>query len=120
MKKNKIIYWTATGLLSALMLLSIGMYIFNNEMASQSFSALGYPVYLVYILATAKLLGLVAILTKKSETLKEWAYAGFSFNFILAVIAHLQVGDGEFAPSLVALVLLAVSYFFEKKIADQV
>ena len=30
MKTNKIIYWGATGLLSALLLMSAGMYVFNN------------------------------------------------------------------------------------------
>ena len=43
--------------------------------------------------------------------LKEWAYAGFTFAWICAFVAHSAAGDGAiaFAP-LVLIVLLAVSY----------
>jgi len=70
----------------------------------------------VYPLAIAKILGVIAILSKKSSTLKEWAYAGFFFDFVLAAAAHLSVGDGEFAPAVVASVVLLVSYFYDKRV----
>jgi hypothetical protein len=116
MKRNKIIYWIATGLLSALMLMSVSMYLFDTETIAKTFTALGFPTYLVYFLAIAKLLGIIAILSKLSQKLKEWAYAGFGFNFILAAMAHIQVGDNEYAPALVALLLLIVSYIYDKKL----
>jgi len=50
--------------------------------------------------------------------LKEWAYAGFFFDFVLAFFAHFMVNDGEFAPALVALVLLFTSYGSWKKLTD--
>ncbi|MRT91827.1 DoxX family protein [Ancylomarina sp. 16SWW S1-10-2] len=115
-KRNKIIYWIATGLLSALMLMSASMYIFNYEMVSQTFVKLGFPVYIIYPLAAAKILGLIAILTKKSKFLKEWAYAGFFFDFVLALSAHLLINDGAFLPAIVAIVLLIISYRYDKKI----
>ncbi len=115
-KRNKIIYLAATGLLSVLMLFSAGMYFFNNEMVQETFTKLGYPTYIIYPLAIAKILGLVAIWTKKSDTLKEWAYAGFFFDFVLAASAHISINDGEYAPSALAAVLLLVSYVFEKKV----
>ena len=97
------------------MLMSAGMYFLNHEMVADTFNKLGYPTYIIYPLAIAKILGLIAIWTKKSNTLKEWAYAGFFFDFVLALVAHLQVKDGEFAPALVAIFLLMVSYLFENK-----
>jgi len=115
-KRNKIIYWIATGLFSALMLMSASMYIFNYEMVSQTFTNLGYPTYIVYPLAIAKILGLIAILTRKSKFLKEWAYAGFFFDFVLALSAHLVIADGEFVPAFVAILLLIVSYRYDKKV----
>jgi len=115
-KRNKIIYWVITGLLTAFMAMTAGMYFFNNEMVSESFTRLGYPTYIIYPLATAKILGLIAIWTKKSKTLKEWAYAGFFFDFVLALSAHIMVNDGEFAPALVAIVLLLASYTYDKKV----
>ena len=115
-KRNKIIYWIATGLLSALMLMSASMYIFNYEMVSQTFVNLGFPVYIIYPLAIAKLLGVIAILSNKSKFLKEWAYAGFFFDFVLALSAHWVINDGEFVPAFVAIVLLIVSYRYDKKV----
>ena len=115
-KMNKIIYWIATGLLSALMLMSASMYIFNYEMVSQTFVNLGFPVYIIYPLAAAKILGLMAILTRKYKLLKEWAYAGFFFDFVLALSAHWIINDGAFVPAFVAIVLLIVSYIYDKKI----
>ena len=115
-KRNKIIYWISTGLLSAMMLMSASMYFFNYEMVSETFVRLGYPTFIIYPLATAKMLGLIAILTKKSEFLKEWAYAGFFFDFVLALSAHWVVNDGEFMPAFIALLLLIVSYRYDKKV----
>ena len=112
-KTNRYIYLISTGLLSALMLMSAGMYFFNYNMVAETFTKLGYPTYLIYPLATVKVLGLIAIWTKRSQLLKEWAYAGFFFDFVLALSAHLYVQDGEFAPALLAIVLLILSYRYQ-------
>jgi len=61
-------------------------------------------------------LGIAAILTKKSNILKEWAYAGFFFDFLLAFFAHIAVGDGEFGGAIIATILLFVSYIYDRKI----
>ena len=112
----KIVYWIATVLLSLMMLGSAAMYIFNHAEAVKIFNDLGYPSYLAYPLAIAKILGLIAILTKKSKTLKEWAYAGFFFDFLLAASAHYFSGVPSPILAVVALVLLIVSYILDKKI----
>ena len=118
MKKIKLAYWVSTGLLTALMLMSVGMYIFNNEEISRTFVNVGYPTYIIYPLALAKILGLIAIWTKKSKALTEWAYAGFFFNFFLAFFAHFMISDGEFSGALIAIVLLFTSYFTSKRLAE--
>ena len=92
------------------------MYLFNNAMVAEEFTNLGFPTYIIYPLATAKILGLLALWFSKSSTLKEWAYAGFFFNVILALSAHLAISDGGFGGAAVALVLLFVSYFTWKKL----
>lgn len=114
-KTSKIIYWTTTGLLCLMMLGSAGMYIANYETVQAIFIQLNYPPHVIYPLAIAKILGVIAILTKKSNTLKEWAYAGFFFDFVLAFLAHWMVNDGQWAPPLVAMTLLLISYNFEKR-----
>lgn len=116
MKRDKIIYWVSTGLLSLHMLFSAGMYIFNHEQVSEIFTNLGFPTFIIYPLAFAKLLGILVIITRRNRALVEWAYAGFFFNFLLALSAHLNVSDGQFASALVALVFLFLSYTYQKKI----
>lgn len=85
------------------------MYFFNYQMVSVTFTKFGYPTYNIYPLAIAKTLGLIAIWTNKSKALKEWAYAGFFFDIILALSAHININDGEYATAAVGLILLLVS-----------
>ena len=82
MRRDKIVYYVSTILLSLLMLFSASMYIFNNEVVSEMFVKFGYPTYIIYPLAFAKILGLLVLWNRKFIVLKEWAYAGFFFAFI--------------------------------------
>jgi len=115
MKRNKIIYYVATGLLTLLMLFSVGMYFFNHEEVAGMFTSFGYPTYIIYPLAVAKLLGLFALWNPNFKAIKEWAYAGFFFDFILAFFAHYMIKDGGQMMAGVALVLLIISYIYSKK-----
>ncbi len=115
MKRNKIIFYIATGLLTALLLFSVSMYFFNHDEVAIMFSSFGYPTYIIYPYAVAKLLGLGALWTPSFKAIKEWAYAGFFFAFILAFFAHFMIGDGEQGGALVAMILLVISYIFNKK-----
>jgi hypothetical protein len=119
MKRDKVIYWGSTGLLCGMMAASAVMYVFNYSQVSTVFVALGYPTYLIYPLAVAKLLGVTAILTKKSRLLKDLAYAGFLYDFLLAAAAHLNAGDGEYIPAFAALVLLIVSFIYDRKLFSE-
>ena len=118
MKTTKIIYYISTGLLTLLMLFSAGMYFFNHTEVATMFTNFGYPTYIIYPYAIAKLLGLVALWFISNKALKEWAYAGFFFAFILAFFAHVMIGDGEQMGAVVAMVLLIASYVTHKKIAN--
>lgn len=117
MKRDKIIYWIATGLLSAGMLMSAFMYLTQNPELMKSFQGAGYPAYFVLLLGTAKLLGAVALLVPIWNTIKEWAYAGFAFTFIGAVWTHLATGTPWVAP-FIALVILSVSYWFRSRVGS--
>ena len=115
MKRDRIIYYVATGLLSVIVLFSVGMYFFKHENVVQMFANFGYPAYLIYPYAIVKLLGLFVIWNPYFKALKEWAYSGFLFAFTLAFFAHVMISDGGQFTALVALVLLMVSYIFNKK-----
>ena len=116
MKTTKIIYYISTGLLTLLMLFSVSQYFFNYEEIAKAFESFGYPTYIIYPYGTIKLLGLVALWFIANKSIKEWAYAGFFFAFILAFFAHYMIGDGDQMGALVATVLLLTSYFTWKKI----
>ena len=116
MKTNKIIYWAATGLLSALLLMSAGLYVFNNAEVQGMFTNFGYPTYIIYPLAVLKITAVGVLVTQKQSIIKEWAYSALFFEFILAFFAHVMIGDGEQMGAIIAMVLLLVSYVFGKKV----
>jgi uncharacterized membrane protein YphA (DoxX/SURF4 family) len=110
---RKVAYWASTIIICAMTLFAVFSYLSGNQQAVQGFAHVGYPQQLRIILGIAKLLGVIALLAPGFPTLKEWAYAGFTFAWISAHIAHHLARDplfNQFMP-LVLLALLAVSYF---------
>ena len=116
MKTNKLIYWIATGLMCLLFLFSAGMYLLNYPMVVEMYQDLNFPAWIIYPSAIAKVLGVIAILSRKSTLLKEWAYAGFFFDMALATAAHLVVADGAQGMAMVGLVLVVISRYFDTKV----
>ncbi|PWV56274.1 DoxX family protein [Chitinophaga sp. S165] len=113
-KRNKIIYWIAT-LWLALGMVSTGIVqLMQRKDEVDMITKLGYPVYILTILAIWKFLGAVAVLIPRYPLLKEWAYAGFFFAMSGAAISHMIVGDpfNEIYPSLLLVVLTAASWYF--------
>ena len=118
MKRNKIIYWTATiiiflfeGVLPALTS--------QTELAKEGIRHLGYPDYFGNTLVVFKVLGSLAlVLPQVRGRMKEWVYAGFTFDFVFATISH-SVVDGvnfqSFFP-LIVLAILVVSYLYYHKL----
>ena len=115
MKRDKVIYWTVTGLLSAGMMMSAFMYLTKNAQLMQTFKSAGYPEYFVTLLGVAKLLGSIALITPIWYKLKEWAYAGFAFTFIGAIWTHISTSTPWIAP-FIALILLSISYWFSTRV----
>ena len=116
-KGAKITYWIATIWL-ALGMLSTGLVQLFKAKEGQGgvdmITHLGYPVYLLTLLAVWKILGVVALLIPKYPLLKEWAYAGFFFIMSGAIFSHIVLRDGmnEIFPALLLLILTMVSWYF--------
>ena len=116
-RAGKIFYWISTIWL-ALGMTSTGLVQLFQAKEGQGgmdmITHLGYPVYVLTILAVWKILGVVALLMPKFSLLKEWAYAGFFFVMSGAVFSHIAVGDSasEIFPSLLLLTLTVVSWYF--------
>lgn len=116
MKWINVIYWISTGVMCAIFAYSAQMYIVNYEQIVSYFPNLGFPGWLVAPLAALKILGIIAILSKKSRFLKEWAYAGFLFDSLLAFFAHYFAADGQGMIAAVAIVATVVSKVFDEKL----
>lgn len=114
-KSLRVTYWIATSVVTAIVLMYSGNSLFNKELFDHRFAGLGYPTYIIYPLTIAKLLGLLVIWFAKWNSLKEWAYAGFFFVFVLAILAEVNAAEGEYISSLTALVSLLISYFAWKE-----
>lgn len=121
MKKDKIIFWTATiiiflfeGVMPALTS--------QTELAKEGIRHLGYPEYFGVVLTVFKVLGtLVLIIPQVSKRIKEWAYAGFVYDFVFASISHWAVEGFSFQVifPLIILGILLVSYFYYHKLNKQ-
>lgn len=120
MKKNKIIFWTAT----ILIFLFEGVmpaFTSQTEMAKEGIRHLGYPEYFGIALTVFKILGaIILIIPQAPKRVREWAYAGFGFDFIFASVSHLAV-DGfgmEAVFPWIIFLILAVSYVYYHKVYD--
>jgi hypothetical protein len=108
---RKIAYWTTTAIV-ALMLLGSLTYLTGNEQVVSGFAKAGYPQHLRIVLGIAKPVAAVVLLLPGFALLKEWAYAGVTFAWVMAFISAYSSGEGAQVWSLppVLLVLLLVSY----------
>lgn len=115
-KTVKIIYWILTVLFALAMLGDAYGGLTKQQAGVDVLNHLGYPLYNLPMFGVAKLLGAIAILQNKFRTVKEWAFAGFTFNFIAAFLSRAIVGDsiGLLVPPLVMLTVMFVTYYFWK------
>lgn len=112
MKKKHIAFWISTALFCLVFAVGGTANLVRWDFQVESMQNLGYPLYLMTILGTAKLLGVVAVLLPGLPRLKEWAYAGFAFDMLGAAASHAFVSDpvGETVLPLIILAIGAVSY----------
>jgi hypothetical protein len=111
MSRKQIAFWGATGLVAIEALYGAFTYLTAAPVAVERFEHVGYPQQLRVLLGIAKLAGTIVLLLPRRPTLKEWAYAGFTFTWIAATVAHYLAGDGPLSLLPVALIgVLAVSY----------
>jgi hypothetical protein len=116
-KTIKILYWAVTILFCLFFLMDGVVGMMRIEQGKEIMVHLGYPVYVMTILGVAKFSGALAILQGKFKTLKEWAYAGFTFHFIGACASRAYAGDsiGLIISPLIFMTLMFISYFLWKK-----
>lgn len=116
--RNAVLYWVLI-LLVLLPMAGTGipeLFVGGPKTTAEALHALGYPLYVMKILGLAKILGAIAIISNRSRTLTEWAYAGFAFNLLGATASHLLAGDAAHAPVPFALfVILMAAYLLDPR-----
>lgn len=119
-RKDKAIYWSATGIIVAIMSWSAINFAFNPEY-KEAFRHLGLPGWFKAELTVAKTLGVLALLIPGvPPRLKEFAYFGFAITLLSTPIAHLSSGDSawlEVAHSFF-FICLVVSYLYYHKMLN--
>jgi hypothetical protein len=119
-KTLRIFYWMFTLLFVLPQAWSASQMLIEAPRMTQTITELGYPVYFMKILGVAKLLGIAAIFYGGFPVLKEWAYAGFTFDVLGAFFSHVSAGDPLIPIAMVPLLFLAAqfaSYFLWKRLA---
>ena len=106
---RRIAYWGTTAL-AALALLGSLSYLTGNEQVVSGFAKAGYPQHLRIVLGFAKPAAAIVLLLPGLAVLKEWAYAGATFAWIMASISAYVNGDQVWPVPLALLAVLAVSY----------
>jgi hypothetical protein len=124
-KRDRIVYWTTTGIVCAVMVFSIVNFTLIDRFPfpEGAFVHLGLPGYFKAELTIAKILGVSALLIPGVPAkIREFAYFGFGITLISASIAHLASGDARTSvlfviDPLVFLGLLTISYFYFNKMS---
>ncbi len=121
MKRDKLFFWLSTGFIALFEGLMPAL-TSQSELAKEGIRHLGYPEYFGNALVVFKILGvLLLIIPQVPKRLKEWAYAGFTFDFLFATISHGAVDgiNGQTFFPLFVLAVLMVSYMYYHKLNKQ-
>jgi hypothetical protein len=109
--------WATTGVFAAMMTLSGALLLVGVRAVTEGMVQLGYPHYFLRLLGLAKLLGVVGLLAPRRPTLREWTYAGFTFDLLAGIVSHVATGSASHAGGAVfALGLLAGSYLLRRQL----
>ena len=79
------------------------------------FAHLQFPDWILYPLSLSKLLGVIAIVWSKCKTLKDFAFAGFLYDLLLAFGAHFVNDDIEVWLAFFGLVLWLSTFWLYQK-----
>lgn len=120
MKKISTFYWITTIIVSLLFIMNVFMYLTRDPQIVNGMNHLGYPVYLIDMLAVAKIIAVIILLVPGIPRLKEWAYAGLTIDLVGAAWSHLAIGDSSAMAFIITdTIFLAASYYFLRRLQQQ-
>lgn len=89
-----IIFWVATSIIILQTAVAAYLNLTHHPFVAGTIESLGYPLYLLTILGTWRVLCVIALVVPGFSRVKEWAYTGLFFDLTGAVASHIAVGDG--------------------------
>jgi DoxX-like family len=110
------LYWIATGLFTLMFVASLALTLGDLETSYKSYTHLGFPTWAVFFNASGKILGLLAIHYNKSRTLKDFAFAGFLFDLLLALCAHIARRESDVLLAILGLVFWCFAFAMNRKV----
>jgi DoxX-like family len=106
---RRVAYWISTAIVAVALLAAL-TYLTGSQEVVSGFAKAGYPQHLRIVLGIVKPIAAIVLLLPGFALLKEWAYAGVTFAWVMATISAYSIGEKTWPLPIVLLVLLAVSY----------
>jgi DoxX-like family len=113
--KTKRLYQISLGLFSALFLGSAVFGLVDIQASYDEYRHLGFPGWALYPLSLAKVLGIIAIVSNRSKTLKSFAYAGFLYDLLLALGGHISQREVKIILPVVSIGLWAFTFVMDRR-----
>lgn len=110
------LYWWSVGLLSLIFLFSAFYGVLDLQGSYAEYRHLEFPAWLVFPLSLAKLLGVVAVVSNRSTTLKDFAFAGFLYDLLLALGAHIAQQELKVVLPLISLGIWAAAFVMDRRV----
>ncbi|OON67711.1 DoxX family protein [Hymenobacter sp. CRA2] len=120
-KTAAVLYWSLTLPFAAFMLFGGISEVIHHPSGLAIMEHLGYPPHVLTVLGIGKLLGAAALLQPWFRGIKEWAYAGFTFNLLGAFAARYAAHDGFWlvASPWLFLAFMAATYLLWHRLLRQ-
>ncbi len=86
------LYWVSTAFVALLMGFAGVLFLFRLDGSLKVIQHLGYPLYFSTLIGMTRTLGSAAILLPVPRGVREWAYAGLTFDIATTILSILFSG----------------------------
>ena len=110
-------YWSLLVLLCFFFSLSGYWEFTKNEITYPKTIRMGYPPYFIISLGIAKIMGAMVLLLPGQHRLKEWVFAGFTFDVVFAFISGISINSkADCVKALLAFCWVLITYYLYHKL----
>jgi uncharacterized membrane protein YphA (DoxX/SURF4 family) len=110
-KGLKYLYYSCIAITGIFFLISGFFEITKNPATYPKTLRMGYPPYFITTLGLSKIIGVIALWLPYFKRLKEWVFAGFTFDIIFAFISGLQIDSAaDYLKAAAAFILMMFVY----------